>query len=96
VKAQDHEDLAPIKRSLGVPAKLQSCHTGLVDGYVIEGHVPADVIERLLAERPRVVGLAVPGMPAGSPGMEAPGHPAERYQVLTFDQQGRTTVFASR
>ena len=94
--ADDVEDLAPIKRKLGVPRGLQSCHTAEIEGYVIEGHVPADLIDRLLRERPSVVGLAVPGMPVGSPGMEAPGQPAERYQVLAFDQKGRTTVFASR
>jgi len=79
-----------------VPRALQSCHTAVVEGYVIEGHVPADLIDRLLRERPSVVGLAVPGMPVGSPGMEAPGRAAERYQVLAFDQKGRTTVYASR
>ena len=96
MKAEDLDDLTPIKRRLGVPPALESCHTAVVDGYVIEGHVPADVIDRLLRERPSVVGLAVPGMPAGSPGMEAPGQRPERYEVLTFDQKGRTTVYASR
>ncbi len=89
-------DLTPIKRKLGVPPALQSCHTAVVEGFVIEGHVPADVIDRLLRERPSMVGLAVPGMPIGSPGMEAPGQAPERYQVLAFDQKGRTTVYASR
>jgi hypothetical protein len=79
-----------------VPRALQSCHTAVVEGYVIEGHVPADLIDRLLRERPSVVGLAVPGMPVGSPGLEAPGQAAERYQVMAFDQKGRATVFASR
>ena len=96
MKTEAVEDLAPIKRKLGVPRALESCHTAVVEGYVIEGHVPADLIDRLLAERPKVVGLAVPGMPVGAPGMEAPGQAAERYQVLAFDQKGRTTVFASR
>lgn len=68
----------------------------MVEGYVIEGHVPADVIDRLLRERPAIAGLAVPGMPIGSPGMEAPGRPAERYEVMAFDRQGRATVYASR
>jgi hypothetical protein len=68
----------------------------VVEGYVIEGHVPADVIDRLLRERPAIAGLAVPGMPIGSPGMEAPGRPAERYEVMAFDRQGRATVYASR
>ena len=89
------DDLASVKKKHGVPAALESCHTALVDGYVVEGHVPADLIDRLLRERPPVVGLAVPGMPAGSPGMETAGR-AERYQVLTFDRSGRTTVFATR
>jgi len=96
VKPEDVEDLAPIKRKLGVPRALQSCHPAVVEGSVLEGHVPADLIDRLLRERPAVVGLAVPGMPVGSPGMEAPGQAAERYQVMAFDQKGRTTVFASR
>src|SRR5262245_1097321 len=96
VKAEDHDNLAPFKKKLGVPNELSSCHTGIVEGYVIEGHVPADVIDKLLAERPQVTGLAVPGMPLGSPGMEVPGRPADRYQVLTFDRNGRTGVFASR
>lgn len=96
MKAEDLDDLAPVKQKLGVPRALQSCHTGVVEGYVIEGHVPADLIDRLLRDRPAVVGLAVPGMPVGSPGMESPGQAAERYQVLTFDRNGRTTVFASR
>lgn len=96
MKPEDVEDLAPIKRKLGVPRALQSCHTAVVEGYVIEGHVPADLIDRLLRERPAVAGLAVPGMPVGSPGMEAPGRAAERYQVMAFDRKGRATVFASR
>ena len=93
---EDHSDLAPIKRQMGVPRSLESCHTAVVDGYVVEGHVPADLIDRLLRERPAVVGLAVPGMPVGSPGMESPGRPAERYQVLAFDRAGKITVYANR
>lgn len=90
------EDLRPLKRQLGVPRALESCHTATVERYVIEGHVPADLIDRLLRERPGVVGLAVPGMPAGSPGMETPGQAAERYEVLAFDRSGRATVYAAR
>lgn len=82
------------KRRHGVPENLYGCHTALIDGYVIEGHVPADLITRLLREKPKVVGLAVPGMPVGSPGMEG-GRP-EPYEVLTFDKNGRTTVYARR
>jgi hypothetical protein len=96
VKAVDVSDLAPVKKQLGVPAALQACHTATVEGYVIEGHVPADLIDRLLRERPPVLGLAVAGMPVGSPGMEAPGHAPERYQVMSFDRAGKTAVYASR
>jgi hypothetical protein len=88
--------MAPVKRKYGVSAALEGCHTAIVDGYVIEGHVPADVISKLLRERPEVAGLAVPGMPIGSPGMEMPGRHPESYQVLAFDEQGKTTVYAER
>lgn len=77
-----------------MPRKLESCHTAVVAGYVIEGHVPADLIRKLLAERPPVVGLAVPGMPRGSPGME--GSAKDPYEVLTFDRSGKTSVYARR
>ena len=96
VKTVDLDDLAPIKRKYGVPAALESCHTALVEGYVVEGHVPADLIDRLLRERPRIAGLVVPGMPLGAPGMESPGERPEPYQVLAFDQSGRTSLFARR
>ena len=96
VKAEDTEDLAPIKKKHGVPSNLQACHTALVEGYVVEGHVPADLIDRLLRERPAIAGLAVPGMPSGSPGMESPGRAPEPYQVIAFERSGRTSVFASR
>ena len=89
-------DLRPFKTRYGIPADLQTCHTALVGAYVVEGHVPADLILRLLRERPPVVGLAVPGMPVGSPGMEVPGSPAARYQVFTFARSGKTGVFATR
>ena len=96
VKSEDLDSLAAIKKRHGVPDAMASCHTALVDGYVVEGHVPADLIDRLLRERPSVAGIAVPGMPIGSPGMEVPGRPADRYQILTFDRSGATTVFATR
>ena len=92
VNAHDVADLTQVKREHGVRRELTSCHTALVDGYVIEGHVPANDIQRLLQERPDVVGLAVPGMVMGSPGMEGPT--SEPYNVLTFDREGNTTVFA--
>ncbi len=88
--------MAPVKAEHDVPEQLQGCHTAIVDGYVVEGHVPAEVIEHLLQERPDVIGIAVPGMPIGSPGMETPGRPAERYDIITFDKDGKTTVYASR
>jgi len=96
VNVENVSDLTPIKRRYGVPERLEGCHTALVEGYVVEGHVPADLIDRLLRERPRAVGLAVPGMPAGSPGMESQGQASEPYQVLIFDRSGKTAVFASR
>ena len=92
VVARDVDDLAMVKRMPGVPAHLQSCHTGKIGDYVIEGHVPAAAIERLLEQRPDIAGLAVPGMPAGSPGM--PSATLERYQVLTFGD-GASEVFAT-
>jgi hypothetical protein len=95
VRAEDVSDLAAIKTRHGVPRALQSCHTAVSGGYVIEGHVPAPTIRRLLKESPKIAGLAVPGMPGGSPGMEVPGQPPERYQVIAFDQTGRTSVYAS-
>jgi hypothetical protein len=85
--------LADMKVAARVPTQLEACHTALVGGYVVEGHVPAADIERLLAEHPAVVGLAVPGMPVGSPGMEQEGR-HDPYEVLTFDRRGGTTVFA--
>jgi hypothetical protein len=85
--------MAEVKREAGVPQALGSCHTAKVGGYVVEGHVPAADVRRLLADRPAVVGLSAPGMPQGSPGMEGP-FPPDRYEVLSFDQQGRSKVFA--
>ena len=78
-----------------VPAKLRSCHTAIVDGYVIEGHVPVAEIERLLIERPDIAGLAVPDMPAGSPGMGGAGVAVQPYKVFSFDQNGNTGIFAT-
>jgi hypothetical protein len=96
VKVIDTADLASVKREMGVPARLQSCHTVMVGGYVVEGHVPAADVKRLLAQKPKVRGLAVPGMPIGSPGMEqGPPSGYDRYDVLTFDDAGKTTVFAT-
>lgn len=92
VRVEDRTDLAPVKAELGVPVDLASCHTARIDGYVIEGHVPAADVRRLLAEQPEVKGLAVPGMPVGSPGMEGPD--PEPYAVVAFDGEGGREVFA--
>ena len=86
-------DVTPHKKKLGVPERLASCHTAVVDGYTVEGHVPASDIKRLLADRPRAAGLAVPGIPAGSPGMEI--GKIDPYDVLLFDKSGKTTVYRS-
>ena len=93
VNAKDTPDMTEVKRTLGVPDDLSACHTAVVNGYLIEGHVPAADIARLLKEKPKVAGLAVPGMPMGSPGMEGPR--TQHYQVLSFDKAGKTNVFAS-
>ena len=96
MKVENLADLRPIKVKYGVPADLEACHTGLVGGYVVEGHVPADLIVRLLRERPPMVGLAVPGMPPGSPGMYVAFGRGVRYDVFTFDKTGKRGVFATR
>lgn len=83
--------LLTVKNKHGVPQRLHSCHTGVVEHYVIEGHVPGNVIARLLKERPDVMGLAVPGMPIGSPGMEGPN--PKPYDVFSFDKDGRIQVY---
>ena len=93
VDAKDSPDMTEVKRSLGIPDALSACHTGVVNGYLIEGHVPAADIKRLLREKPKVTGLAVPGMPMGSPGMEGPRK--QHYKVLSFDKAGKTRIFAS-
>ena len=94
VETVDMPDLSLVKQKYGVKPALQACHTAVVNGYVVEGHVPADLIMKLVKERPAVAGLAVPGMPAGSPGMEGASRAA--YDVLTFDRAGRTRVYAHR
>lgn len=94
VKVKNVSDLSSVKAKYGVPPHLETCHTAVVGNYVVEGHVPADAIKRLLREQPDVAGIAVPGMPKGSPGMEQ-GPPAnyDRYRVLTFNSDGSTAVY---
>ncbi len=94
VSTRNKSDLTAIKRRYGIEPSLASCHTAVVEGYAVEGHVPADVMHRLLRERPAVTGIAVPGMPAGAPGME--GLVRERYNVVTFDRSGVTRIYATR
>jgi hypothetical protein len=94
VRTTDMNDISDIKKSRGVPDQVQSCHTALVNGYVVEGHVPAADVHRLLKEKPAVVGIAVGGMPIGSPGMEYPGTKPQPYDVLSFDKKGTTRIFA--
>jgi len=92
VKTQDIDDLEQIKTMAGVPELFRSCHTAMVDGYVIEGHVPAKDVERLLKDRPKARGISVPGMVNGSPGMEQ-GKP-EPYDVILFKSNGSSSVYA--
>jgi hypothetical protein len=94
VRTTDREHLTDLKAAHHVPRHLQSCHVALVRGYAIEGHVPAADVQRLLQERPAIAGLAVPGMPIGSPGMETPGHAPQPFDVIAFTKQGQTRVFA--
>jgi hypothetical protein len=97
VNSSDRTDMNAIKDEHRIPSALRSCHTALVAGYVVEGHVPADVVAKLLAEKPAgVVGIAVPGMPAGSPGMESPDGFKAPYQVLAFTKDGQSRVYATK
>ena len=94
VAMEDRNDLGAYSLQLGIPAGLEGCHVGEIDGYVISGHVPPDDIKRLLADKPKARGLLVPGMPMGSPGMEMGDH-KDRYDVLLLAADGTTSVFAS-
>jgi hypothetical protein len=94
VSVQKVENMDQVKAMHGVTPELASCHTAVIDGYVFEGHVPADVIRQFLKEKPKARGLAVPGMPGGSPGMEMA--PKESYDILIFDSKGNRKVFTTR
>jgi hypothetical protein len=90
---QEVDDVGAVRAAAGVPTDLGGCHTSKVAGYVVEGHVPVAAVQRLLAERPAILGLAVPGMPLGSPGMEIEGEKAEPYEVIAFAADGSRSVF---
>lgn len=93
LQSQDRSDMVQLKNRLGVPANLRSCHTAQIGGYIIEGHVPAAIVQRLLRERPAIAGVAVAGMPQGSPGMETGVR--ENYQAIAFTRTGRQYVYAT-
>lgn len=93
VEVRDTVDVMPVKIRHKLPVHLASCHTAMIGGYVVEGHVPADVVRRLLAERPAITGIAVPGMPMGSPGME--GFRKDPYDVIAYRRDGTTQVYTS-
>ena len=95
VKVVDMDDVTPIKRSAGVPPGLESCHTVLVGSYVLEGHVPFDLVRKILTEKPAIAGLAVAGMPLGAPGMEQ-GASKQAYTVTSFTRDGKSSVYARR
>lgn len=94
VTAQNVDNLNPVKQRVGVPPAMGSCHTAEIGGYFVEGHVPVEDIKRLLQERPKARGLTVPGMPAGSPGMEVPSGEVNPYDVLIVGHDGSTSVFS--
>lgn len=94
LKVIDMDDLSEIKRNAGVLPAMESCHTGLIGSYVVEGHVPADLVRKMLTEKPKIVGLSVPGMVNGPPGMD--DGPKQPYQVIAFTRDGKTSVYARR
>jgi hypothetical protein len=94
-KVIDMDDLTKIKKDAGVPTSLESCHTALVGGYVVEGHVPAELVTKMLTEKPKIVGLAVAGMVVGSPGMEQ-GNRKVPYEITAWTRDGKTSVYARR
>ena len=95
VVARDVDDVDPVKDGLGIPARLRSCHVAVAGGYAFVGHVPSDLVAKVLRERPKIAGLAVPGMPVGSPGMEM-GPRKDAYDVIAFTKDGKTSVYAKR
>jgi len=95
VTVENVESIDKIEDKYGIPTSLRSCHTAIADGYIFEGHVPLDLVLKVLKERPPIAGLAVPGMPPGPPGMEVQGR-NEPYRVIAFDKEGKQNVFAER
>lgn len=95
VEVVETEDMTPVKQRVGIPPGKGSCHTAEVGGYFVEGHVPADDVKRLLAEKPEARGIVVPGMPAGSPGMEMPDGRVQAYDVQLIDKDGQSSTFSS-
>lgn len=93
VEVRETNAINAVRKELGVPAQLASCHTAEVGGYLVEGHVPADAVQALLEQQPEIAGISVPGMPVGSPGMEM-GERVDEYPVVAFDAEGRMTLFA--
>lgn len=93
VTSRDTSDVSAVKRTARVPERLYSCHTAFVNGYVVEGHVPVEDVKRMLDAKPRIAGIAVGGMPAGSPGMEVPGR-KDAYEVTAFRRDGTTSLYA--
>ena len=96
VKSVNVDDIDKVKRDNGVPQSAASCHTGLVNGYVVEGHVPADAVLKMLKDKPSLAGIAVPGMPMGAPGMEVPSGQKDKYDIVSFDKSGKTSVYQKR
>lgn len=96
VKAFDVDDIDKVKAEKGVPKSAASCHTGIVNGYVVEGHVPADAVLKMLKEKPDIAGIAVPGMPVGSPGMEVDGGFKQPYAIVSIDKAGKTKIYERR
>jgi len=94
-RVTDLQNLSEVKAKHNIPGPAQSCHTAVVGGYVLEGHVPAADVRRLLKERPAVLGIAVPGMPIGSPGMEVPNVKPQPYNVMSFDRLGELKIYSS-
>jgi hypothetical protein len=94
VEVVNTDDMTPVKQRVGIPPGKGSCHTAEVGGYFVEGHVPADDVKRLLAEKPAARGIVVPGMPIGSPGMESPDGHVQAYEVQLIDKQGMSSTWS--